>query len=132
MASLTRTGWRLLLRNRPRPEPEPGTVWLTFAPRTASFAWVIVLGTIAGFFIGLGDDLLPPTPDWFRWFVLMNWGTGLALFFSLFAIISAIRIWRRDGVRRITMVKFTLVGLACAVLSWFAIHWHVIGPAHRI
>jgi multisubunit Na+/H+ antiporter MnhE subunit len=34
--------------------------------------------------------------------------------------------------RWITKVKFTLVGLACLFLSWFALYWHVIGPAHRI
>jgi CubicO group peptidase (beta-lactamase class C family) len=132
LTSLWRLGWRLLLRKRPRPEPEPGTIWLTFAPRSAAFAWSILLGAVAIFFMVQGDDLLPPTPDWFKWFVLINWAAGVALFLSLFAIISAIRIWRRDGVRRITMVKFTLVGLSCAVLSWFAIWYHIIGPAHRI
>jgi hypothetical protein len=43
-----------------------------------------------------------------------------------------VTIWWREGMRWITKVKFTLVGLACLFLSWFALHWHVIGPAHRI
>jgi CubicO group peptidase (beta-lactamase class C family) len=132
LASLWRLGWRLFLRKRPRPEPEPGTIWLTFGPRLAAFAWVILLGSVAGFFIWQGDDLLPPTPDWFRWFTVMNWATGVALLLSIFAVVSAIRIWRRDDVRRITMIKFTLVAVACAILSWFAIYWRLIGPAHRI
>jgi hypothetical protein len=30
------------------------------------------------------------------------------------------------------MVKFSLVGAACLVLSWIAVYWHLIGPAQRI
>jgi hypothetical protein len=29
-------------------------------------------------------------------------------------------------------VKFTLVALACVILSWCAVHYNVIGPARRI
>jgi CubicO group peptidase (beta-lactamase class C family) len=132
LATLLRLGRRIFLRKRPRLEPQPGTAWLTFGPRMAAFVWVLLLGTIAVFFMVEGDDLMPPTPDWYKWFVLMNWGTCVALFFSLFAAIAAIRIWRRDDLRQITRVKFTLVGLACLILCWFAVHWNVIGPAHRI
>jgi hypothetical protein len=30
-----------------------------------------------------------------------------------------------------SQIKFTLVGLACLFLSWFVVHWNVIGPIHR-
>ena len=30
------------------------------------------------------------------------------------------------------MVKFTLVGAACLLLSLLAVHYHLIGPARRI
>lgn len=132
LASLLRLGRRICLRKRPRPEPQSGTVWLTLGPRLAAFTWVILLGAIIIFFIVAGDDLMPPTPDWFKWFVVMNWATGLAIFFSLFAVISAIRIWWREQLQWITKVKFSLVGVACLILCWFAVHWNVIGPAHRI
>jgi uncharacterized membrane protein YfcA len=98
----------------------------------ASIVWVLFLGTVGGFFAIKGDDLMPPTPEWFRWFEVMNWVTGVALFLSLFAIISGIRIWWRPHTRWITMLKFSLVGAACLILSWFAVYWHLIGPAHRI
>jgi uncharacterized membrane protein len=75
---------------------------------------------------------MPPTPDWFKWFALMNWATGITMFFSFFAIVAGIRVWWRDQIRRITMIKFSLVGIACLFLCWFAIHWNLIGPAHRI
>jgi CubicO group peptidase (beta-lactamase class C family) len=132
LATLLRLGRRIFLRKRAKLAPQPGTVWLTWGPRLAAFAWVVLLGTIVIFFMVEGDDMMPPTPDWFRWFVLMNWATGLALTFSLFAVVSAIRVWWRDNVRWITKVKFSLVGLACLMLCWFAVHWNLIGPAHRI
>ena len=132
LATLVRFGRRIVFRERPRLAPQAGTIWLTGAPRLAAFVWVLFLGTMAAFFAVKGDDLMPPTPDWFKWFVLMNWVTALALIVSLFAVVKAIRIWRRENLRWITKVKFSLVGLACAILCWFAVHWHLIGPAHRI
>ena len=82
-------------------------------PRMAAFVWVLFLGGLAVFFIVKGDDLMPPTPSWFQWFALINWITALALLLSLFASLSAIRIWRREKLRWITKVKFSLVGFAC-------------------
>ena len=132
LATLARLGRRIFLRKRPRLEPQPGALWLTFGPRFAAFAWCILIGTITIYFVAAGDDLMPPTPDWFKWFVLMNWATGLALFFSLFAVVAGIRVWWRSPLRWISKVKFSLTGLACLILSWIAVHWNLIGPAHRI
>jgi CubicO group peptidase (beta-lactamase class C family) len=132
LASLLRMGWRIFWRKRPRPEPQSGTIWLTFAPRMAAFVWIILLGSIGGFFAAVGDDLMPPTPDWFKWFQAINGVTALALLLSLFAVVAAIRIWRRGELRWITKMKFSLVGFACLMLSFVAVHWHLIGPAHRI
>jgi CubicO group peptidase (beta-lactamase class C family) len=132
IATLIRLGRRLFFRRRSRLAPQPGTKWLTFGPRFAAIVWVLFLGTIAVYFTVKGEDLMPPTPEWFPWFVAMNWITGLALLLSFFAVLSAFRIWWRPDTRRITMIKFTLVGCACFILSWFAVYWHLIGPAHRI
>ncbi len=132
MATLIRLGRRIFLRKRARLEPQPGTLWLTAAPRLAAFVWCILLGTIVTYLIAAGDDMMPPTPEWFKWLVLMNWATGVALFFSFFAVVAGIRTWRRTDLRWISKVKFSLAGLACLILSWIAVHWNIIGPAHRI
>jgi hypothetical protein len=47
-------------------------------------------------------------------------------------VVAAIRIWRRGELRWITKMKFSLVGFACLMLSLVAVHWHLIGSAHRI
>ena len=112
--------------------PQPGTIWLTFGPRAASIVWTLFVCTLSAFFAIKGNDLMPPTPEWFRWFTVINWVTGVALLLSLLAVLAGIRIWWRPHTRWITMIKFTLVGLACLFLSWFAVHWNVIGPARRI
>jgi len=132
LASILRAGRRIFLRKRARLAPQPGTIWLTAGPRLAAFAWIVILGGIAGYFMQAGDDMLPPTPEWFKWFTALNWAIGLALLLSLFAVIAAVRIWRRENLRWITRVKFSLVGLACLIASLIAIHWNLIGPAHRI
>jgi CubicO group peptidase (beta-lactamase class C family) len=132
LASLLRTGRRIFLRKRPRLTPLPGTVWLTWAPRLAAFVWVMFLFGLLIFFAANGDDMMPPTQAWFKWFEITNAITALALLLSLFAVISGVRVWARASLRWITKVKFSLVGLACLILSWFAVHWHLIGPAHRL
>jgi CubicO group peptidase (beta-lactamase class C family) len=132
VAFLIRVGRRIFLRKRPKWQPQTGTIYLTFAPRAASILWLVFLGTVFGYLIVQGDDMLPPTPEWFRWFTVVNWTTGLCLLLSLFAVLRAIFIWRRGDLRRITKVKFTLVGAACAFVSWCAVFYHLIGPARRI
>jgi CubicO group peptidase (beta-lactamase class C family) len=132
LATLLRTARRIFLGRRPRLDPQPGTRWLTWGPRTAAIVWVLLLGAIGTYMAVQGDDLMPPTPNWFPWFVAINWTTTVALILSLIAVLAAIRIWFREDLRRITKVKFSLVGVACVVLSLLAVHWNLIGPAHRI
>lgn len=132
LAALLRLGRRIFMRKRPRLEPQPGTIWLSWGPLSAAVVWVLLLVTVAIFFLAKGDDLMPPTEAWFTWFAVMNWVTVLGLLASVFAVLSAGFIWRRPDLRWITKVKFSLVGLACLILSWFAVHWHLIGPATRI
>ena len=132
ITSIIRLGRRLFFRRRPTLEPQPGTIWLTFGPRSAAWVWFLFLCTILVFFVIEGNDMLPPTPAWFPWFAVINWVTGLAILLSFFAVLSAIRIWFRSDLRWITKVKFDCVGLACLFLSWFAIFYRLIGPAHRI
>ena len=131
LASLVRTWRRLFQRRRPRLEPQPGTIWLTAAPQLAAFLWVIFLGVLLGYFAAQGDDLMPPTPAWFKWFVAMNFVTMLTIVVSTLAVVAGIDAWSRE-IRVITKIKFSIVALACAFLSWFAIHWHIIGPTNRI
>ena len=131
LASIIRTWRRLFQRRRPRLEPQPGTIWLTTAPRCAAFLWVIFLGVLAGYFAFQGDDMMPPTPAWFKWFVLVNFVTMIAIVVSTITVIAGFDAWGRK-VRMITKLKFSFVALACAILSWFAIHWHLIGPTNRI
>ena len=132
LTTLIRIVRRIFMQRRPRLAPQPGTIWITWGPRLASFVWVILLGSIAGFLAASGDDMLPPTPEWYPWFIAVNWAAGLGILLSLFAVISALRIWRREELRWITKVKFTLVGLSCVLLSWFVVHWNVLGTSHHI
>ena len=132
LAGLLRFGRRLVFRKRPRWEPQPRTIRLTFAPRIAALLWVVFIGAIAAFFAIRGDDVISPTPAWFGWFTMVNWMTAVCLLLSVLAVLRAILIWFHHDLRWITRVKFTLVGLACLFLGWCAIFYHLIGPAHRI
>jgi hypothetical protein len=123
---------RIFFRSRPPWEPRPGTLRLTWGPRLAAFSWVTIAVAFLIWQIATQDVLFPFNPDIFKWYVLENWATGIAIFFSFFAIVAGIRVWRQEQVRRITMIKFSLVGLVCLFACWFAVHWNLIGPAHRI
>jgi CubicO group peptidase (beta-lactamase class C family) len=132
LAFLFRIGRLMFLRRRPRWQPQPGTLYLTFTPKFASLMWILIIGGVVGFITVAGDDLMPPTPGWFPWLSLLNVVAAVALLFSLFTIFPAVRVARRYDMRPITKLKFSLVALACIVMSWFAIYWHIIGPVHRI
>jgi hypothetical protein len=91
--------------------------------------WVALLVTLCICVAVLGgDDTMPPTSAWDKYFVLLNIVTAVAIAFSLGPVVSAIRIWRHSTLRKISMIKYSLVGVACVVLGWFAIHWHILGP----
>ena len=127
LASLSRFGRRVFLRKRPRPAPQPGTRWIGISAQFAAWIWISLLATTFIFFASTSDTLMPPTYAWDKYFMLMNVVVALAILFSLFAAISALRTWRKP-LRVITKVKFSIVGLACVVLCWISIHWHLIGP----
>ena len=132
LAVLLRFFRALLLPNRPAWQAQPGTLRLTFAPRAASFAWIILLayvGTLLS--VMMGPDSLVPTHESDKYFMICNLLAGLAILASIFAVISGLRIWRREELRRISQLKFSLVALACVFLTWFSIHWNIIGPARR-
>jgi len=132
IASLIRFFRRLLFRKRPRFSPQPGTIWLSIGPRLAAFTWIMV-GVFTGLLANyLQDDALPNFPVIERYFRLITWFSGLAAFFSIFALIAGIRVWARDDVRLISRVKFSLVAIACVFLTWYSIHWNLIGPIHRL
>ena len=132
LASVLRIISRIFLRKRGRPAPQPGTKWLPWFTRMAALTWIAIAVWIISFLNATGDDLTPPTAAWDKYFLLLNLVTAIGLFFSLLAILSGLRVWSKKELRWITKVKYSLVALACLFLSWFAIHWHFIGPVHRI
>jgi CubicO group peptidase (beta-lactamase class C family) len=131
LATLYRLGHQLFFSKRAKLKPQPGTQWLTIGPRLAAFSWLALAIATAIIIAPLGNEETLPTHLLDKWFLLLSVLAGFAIFFSLFAILAAIRVWRRENLRTITRVKFSLVALACLFLAWFAIHWNIIGPVHR-
>ena len=131
LAWLFRLARRLLFRRRPPFQPQPGTLYLTAGPRLACLAWTIVGGitaSIAAYFAS--DTALGPTYAFDKYLVIQNFFASVAIFSTVGALLSGTIIWFRD-VRLITRVKFSLVALSCLFLTFFALHWHILGPAHR-
>jgi hypothetical protein len=131
LASLVRLGRKLLFRDRPPFKAQPGTVWISIGPRLAAFTWIIVGIWFAALAANLQNADLPAFPTIVRYFWLINWFAVLAVFFSIFALAAGIRIWRRADIRTISRLKFSLVAAACVFLTWYSIHWNLIGPVHR-
>jgi hypothetical protein len=131
VASLIRLARRLFFRNRLPLKPQPGTQWLTIGPRLAAFFWIIVTIWLVALSVNLQNEALPSFSVIQRYFSLMNWFSVLAVFFSIFALLAGIRAWRRTDLRVISRVKFSLVAAACVFLTWYSLHWNLIGPVHR-
>jgi len=123
---------RLVFRKRPKLAPQPGTVWLPFGTKLASWIWFVLVSTMVIVFASFGDDSVPPTHEWDKYLYLVNLVTAFAIFFSVFAILSGLRAWLRSRLRTITKIKFSLVAIACLLVTWFAIHWNIFGPASRL
>jgi hypothetical protein len=130
-ATLARVGRRIVLSKRPAFKPQPGTLRLTLAPQVSAIAWIVLAIGTAVLMSRLANESMLPSHDVDKYFVMMNLVTGLAIFFSVFAIVAGLLVWRRAEVRVISRLKFSLVAFACLFLTWFSVHWHLIGPAHR-
>ncbi len=96
LAPVIRQARRLFLGHRPPPSPQPGTQWLPGTTQVAALVWVILFAALGTALVIVGgDDSMPPTSAWDKYFVLMNFVTALALGLSLFVVFSAIRTWGR-------------------------------------
>jgi hypothetical protein len=113
------------------PIAPPSRVALGALPKTAIIYWVLLLTAFAVLFSRFDDDSLPPNSSWDKAFLVGDGLFVIALILSVFAVLSAARIWLRPATSMISQIKFTLVALACLYFSWFAIHWHAITPVHR-
>src|SRR5207244_3430870 len=131
VAALVRVGRRIIMPKRPTFKPQTGTLGLTLAPRLSAIAWIVLAIGAAVLMSRLENESMLPSHDVDKYFVMMNLVTGLAIFFSLFAIVSGLLVWRRSELRFISKLKFSLVAFACLFLTWFSVHWHLVGPAHR-
>jgi hypothetical protein len=129
LAPVVRQARRMFLGHRPMPSPQPGTQWLPGTTQGAALVWILLFAVLGAVLIALGgDDAMPPTSAWDKYFLLMNFVTVVALGLSLFVIFSALRVWGHAKLRHITRVKYAVVAAACVYLSWFSLHWHLLGP----
>ena len=131
IAATVRGATRFLLRRRAKPAPQPGTAWLPLGTQIAAWIWAVVLLSIMGFLAGSGDDLPPPSPSWDKYFVLANVLIAIAILLSVYTVVAAAKVWPGE-LRRTTKVKYSLVALACVILSWFSISYHLIGQFSRL
>src|SRR6266436_149679 len=130
-ASLLRLGRMIFLSKRPPFKQQPGSVRLTLGAKLSATAWIILTIGTAVLMSRLENETMLPTHAIDKYFVMMNLVTGVAILLSIFAVSAGLRIWRLSNIRFISKLKVSLVAAACVFLTWFSVHWHLIGPAHR-
>jgi CubicO group peptidase (beta-lactamase class C family) len=130
-ASLLRLGRMIFLSKRPPLKQQPGSVRLTLGSKLSATAWIILTVGTAVLLSRLENETMLPTHALDKYFVMMNLVTGVAILLSIFAVFAGLRVWQRSGIRVISKLKFSLVAAACVFMTWFSVHWHLIGPAHR-
>lgn len=131
VAVLLRFGRAIFLSKRLPLKQQPGSVRLTLGCKLSAATWITLTIGTAVLMSRLESESMLPTHALDKYFVVMNLITGVAIVLSLFAIYAGLRIWWRSDIRFISKLKFSLVGVACVFLTWFSVHWHLIGPAHR-
>ena len=131
VALLVRVGRAVFFAKRQPFKQQPGTARLMLGSRLAAAAWIVLTAGIGVLVSRLSNETMLPTHAIDRYFVLINVVAAICIFFSLFAIFAGCRVWRLSDVRFISKLKFSLVAVACLFLSWFSLHWHLLGPAHR-
>jgi hypothetical protein len=127
-------GLRLMRRyvfRSSQPIARPERVALSALPKASIIYWVLLLTVLALLFSRFDADSLPPSSSWDKLFLAADALFVVAVILSVFAVLSALRIWHRPATSRISQIKYTLVALACVYFSWFAVHWHLITPIHR-
>jgi CubicO group peptidase (beta-lactamase class C family) len=131
IALILRVVRRYVLRSS-QPIPKTGTLPLTVLHTAAAVYWIVLLVGLAFVITMIADnDFLGPTSAWDKYFLIGDILFAVAVLVSLFTVVSAIRVWRRPATRKFSQIKYSVFGLACLFLSWFVIHWNVIGPIHR-
>src|SRR5713226_2639565 len=130
-ASLLRLVRRIFLSKRPPLKQQTGSVRLTLGSKLSATAWIVLTVGTGVLMSRLENETMLPTHALDKYFVMMNLVTGVAILLSCFAALAGLRVWRRSDIRFISRVKFSLVAAACVFLTWFSVHWHLIGPAHR-
>jgi CubicO group peptidase (beta-lactamase class C family) len=130
-ASILRLGRRIFLSKRPPFKQQPGSVRLTLGSKLSAAAWILLTVGTAVLLSWLENQTILPTHALDKYFVMMNLVSGVAILLSLFAVYAGLRVWRLSDVRFISKLKFSLVAGACVFLTWFSVHWHLMGPAHR-
>ena len=130
-ASLLRLGRIIFLSKRPPFKQQLGSVRLTLGSRLSAAAWIALTVGTAGLLSRLENESMLPTRALDKYFVMMNLITGVAILLSAFAAYAGLRVWRLSEVRFISKLKYSLVAVACVFMTWFSVHWHLIGAAHR-
>jgi CubicO group peptidase (beta-lactamase class C family) len=130
-ATLLRLGRMVFLSKRPAFKQQPGSVRLTLGSKLSAVAWIILTVGTGVLMSRLESETMLPTRALDKYFVMMNLVTGGAIVLSIFPAYAGLRVWRISDIRFISKLKFSLVAGACVFMTWFSVHWHLIGPAHR-
>ena len=130
-AYLLRFGRRIFLSKRPALQQQPRSVRLTLGSKLSATAWIVLTIGTGVFLSRLENETMLPTHALDKYFVMMNMVTGVAILLSIFAVYAGLRVWRLADIRFISKLKFSVVAAACVFLTWFSVHWHLIGAAHR-
>ena len=127
---LQRLARRYIVRSS-QPIAPSNRVALSALPTASIIYWLLLVSSLAALLSRFDEDSLPPSSSWDKLFLVGDGLFAIAVVLSVFAVLSAVRIWPRPATSRISQIKFTIVALACTYFSWFAIHWHLITPIHR-
>lgn len=131
IAAIARSWRRLFQRKRPKPAPQPGTIWMTHPLQLAAFAVLAVIIDLIAIGVYLSDVTsfyqVGHLDVWLRVEVIL---ATLALIWLLFGVVSGVNAQRRQ-LRPITRIKFAITTLACLYFCYLIFYFHLIASPNR-
>jgi CubicO group peptidase (beta-lactamase class C family) len=104
---------------------------LTATQRLAALIWIPAVPILLAAFQHIAREPLPEFDQVPFYFLLQNILVALAILLTVPSVVLAIRVASHAEAPLRSRLKHGAVGAGYVFLTWFSMHWHLIGPIDR-
>lgn len=119
------------LLGRPVTRTSAAAAPFTTTQRLAALLWIPAVPLMLALFLHIAREPLPAFDHVPYYFFLQNVLVSLAILLSIPGIVFAIKVASRADATLPSKLKHALVAISYVFLTWFSLHWHLIGSIQR-